>query len=63
MKSGVRIIKRDRADGVQSLPLAQAEKTGRQREREIANTVKSWIAELAQQKRADEQSAFALIKS
>ena len=61
MKSGVRIIKRGHADGLQSLPLAQDEKTVRQSEREIANTVKSWIAELAQRRRADEQSAAQML--
>ena len=54
MNSEVRIIKRDRADGSQSLALRSNEKTS---EREIAGTVKNWIAELAQRKRADELSA------
>lgn len=57
MKSGVRIIKRDRADGLQCSLLRQDEKTGPMSEREIASTVKNWIAELAQRKRADEHSA------
>jgi hypothetical protein len=55
MNSVVKIIKRDR--GLQSSPLEQNEKTGRQCEREIASTVKSWIVELAQQRRADELTA------
>jgi len=55
MNSGVRIIKRDR--GLQSSPLGQDEKTGRQSEREIASTVKDWIFELAQRRRADELTA------
>jgi len=57
MNSGVRIIKRDH--GLQSSPLVQDEKTGRQSEREIASTVKNWIAELAQRRRANEHSARA----
>jgi hypothetical protein len=55
MNSGVRIIKRGRS--LQSSPLGQDEKTGRQSEREIATTVKNWIAELAQRRRADEHIA------
>jgi hypothetical protein len=55
MNSVVKIIKRDR--GSQSSPLGQAEKTGRQSEREIAGTVKNWIVELAQRRRADELTA------
>ena len=52
MYSRVRIIKHDRAAAGQSFPLGQHEKTGRQREREIANTIKTWIAELAQSRDA-----------
>ena len=63
MKTGVRIIKRGRADGSQSLQDGRDEKTGPQREREIAGTVKNWIAESAQRRRADEQSAFACLKA
>ena len=59
MNSRVRIIKRDRSDSLQSSPLGQDEKTARQSEREIASTVKNWIAELAQQRRADEHRFLA----
>jgi len=62
MNTGVRIIKRGRAGGLQSLPVGRGEKTKPQREREIAGTVKSWIAESAQRRRADEQRAFVLLK-
>jgi hypothetical protein len=55
MNSGVRIIKRGHAGVLQSSPCVQDGKTGRQSEREVAGTVKNWIAELAQRKRADEQ--------
>ena len=61
MNSKVRIIKRDRADGLQIPPLRQAEKTVRQSEREIVGTVKNWIAELAQRRRADEHRAAQLL--
>jgi hypothetical protein len=55
MNSAVRIIKRDR--GLPGSPLSQHEKTARQNEREIAGTIKNWIVELAQQRRADELTA------
>jgi hypothetical protein len=55
MNSGIRIIKRDRC--LQSSTLGQDEKTGRQSEREMAGTVKNWILELAQRRRADELTA------
>lgn len=57
MNSGIKIIKRNRTGESQNSPLPQDEKTGRQSEREIAGTVKNWIAELAQRKRADEHRA------
>jgi len=57
MKSGIKIIKRIRTDELQNAPLHQEEKTGQQREREIAGTVKNWIAEWAQQRLADEHIA------
>ena len=57
MNSGIKIIKRIRTDELQNAPLRQEEKTGRLSEREIAGTVKNWIAELAQRKRADEHIA------
>jgi hypothetical protein len=55
MNAGVRLIKR--ADVILNSPCGNEEKTGRQNERKIGATVKNWIAELAQRKRADEQSA------
>jgi hypothetical protein len=57
MNSGVKIIKRDRTHVLQSSPVRQDEKTGQTSDREIAGTVKNWIAELAQRKRADEHIA------
>jgi hypothetical protein len=63
MNTGVRIIKRGSARGLQSMPPGQDEKTGRQSERQIAGTLKSWIAESAQRRRAEEQCAYALLKS
>jgi len=62
MNSGVRIIKRVRADAARSLPPGRDEKTTRQTEREIAGTVKGWVAEWEQRRRLAAQSALALIK-
>ena len=55
MNSRVRVVKRGR--GSQNSPLGHDEKTARQCEREIASTVKNWIVEQAQRRRADEHSA------
>ena len=67
MKSGIKIIKRIRSDELQNAPLRQDEKTGRQSDREIAGTVKNWIAEWAQQRLAEEHIArtrfFAAVHS
>jgi len=57
MNAGVKLIKRNRAAGVQSSTIDQDEKPARESAREIAGTVKNWIAELTQRKRADEQIA------
>lgn len=57
MNSGIKIIKRIGTDELKNAPLRQDEKTGRLSEREIAGTVKNWIAEWAQQRRADEHIA------
>ena len=62
MNTRVRVIKCGRARESQNVPPGRDEKTGRQSEREIAGAVKSWIAESAQRRRAEEQSAFALLK-
>jgi hypothetical protein len=61
MNSAIKIIKRNRTKGLQNSPSRQDEKTGPQSEREIAGTVKNWIAELAQRKRADEHRAAQLL--
>lgn len=56
MNSGIRIIKREQV-GLPLPPPARGEKSGRQNEREIASTVKNWIAELAQRQSTDKQVA------
>ena len=52
MNSGVRIIKRSSVEGPRSLPPVQDERTERQREREIAGTVKTWVSEWKRAKTA-----------
>ena len=54
MNSGVRLVKHGRNGGARSLPIGKDEKTHRQSDREIVSTVKSWIAELEQRRRASE---------
>ena len=59
MNSGVRIIKRNRINLLPDLQPDQDERSGRLREREIASTVKNWIAELAQRRRAEESTLLS----
>ena len=61
MNSGVRVIKRGNSDGPQSLPTGRDEKTDRQREREIAGTVKGWVAEWERAKSARLTEALRLL--
>jgi hypothetical protein len=56
MKPGVKIRKRDDPGALQGSLPGRPENTPRQSEREIANAVKNWIAELAQRKRTDEHN-------
>ena len=62
MNTGVRIIKRGRARGLDGAPPGRGEQTGRQGEREIAATVKSWIAESAQRRSDEKRCAYARLK-
>jgi len=62
MNSGVRVIKHGKEEVTRSLPHGRDEKTARQSEREIAGTVKLWIAEWELRRQLDARSAFALIK-
>jgi hypothetical protein len=62
MNSGVRIIKRGSDSGRKTMPIGEKERTDRQSEREIASTIKGWIAEWAQRKQLDARSASALVK-
>ena len=57
MNSGVKIVKRDHANVLQTSPLPPGEKTSQPSQREMAGTIKNWIADLAQRRRADELTA------
>jgi hypothetical protein len=48
----VRIVKRERNEGSNDLQDNQREKTDQQTVREIVSTVKGWVVELQQRKRA-----------
>ena len=63
MQSGIKIIKRDTGDNKNGLFDNQLEKTGRQREQETANTVKSWVAEWEARNRALKTAAASLLRS
>lgn len=56
MKSSIRIIKRQGNDDSSDLKTPEGEKSIEQTTREIVSTVKSWIAETQQRKRAQSQS-------
>ena len=62
MSSGVRVVKQGRNETLKSLALGQDEKTERQSEREIASTIKSWIAELELRRRSRRTEALRALK-
>ena len=63
MQSRIRIIKRSEAATTNSLPADQIDRTDRQRERDKANTVKSWVAEWEARNRLVQAAAFSLLRS
>ena len=63
MQSRIRIIKREAVGNTNALPANEIEKTVQQREREMANTVKSWVAELEVRNRALKTAAASLFRS
>ena len=63
MQARIRIIKRGVGANRNSLPANQSEKTDQQREREMANTVKSWVAEWEARNRALKTAAASLVRS
>jgi hypothetical protein len=63
MQSKIRIIKRSEGVNTNSLPTDQSDRTDHQRERDTANTVKSWIAEWEARNRLLQAAAFSLLRS
>jgi len=61
MNSVVKIVKRGTKE-LKHLQTGHDEETSRQGQREIVSTVKGWIAELEQRRRAEERTFSALIK-
>ena len=63
MQARIKIIKGGAGANTNSLPANQIEKTDCQRERETANTVKSWVAEWEARNRLVQTAAFSLLRS
>lgn len=63
MQSRIRIIKRGEAANTNGLPANQSDRTDSQRERDAANTVKSWIAEWEARNRLVQTAALSLLRS
>jgi hypothetical protein len=63
MQSRIRIIKRSEGANTNSLPADQDDRTDSQRERDTANTVKSWVAEWEARNRLVKAAAFSLLSS
>jgi hypothetical protein len=63
MQSRIRIIKRSEGAITNSVPADQSDRTDSQRERDTANTVKSWVAEWEVRNRLVRAAAFSLLRS
>jgi len=63
MQSRIRIIKRSEGAITNSVPADQSDRTDSQRERDTANTVKSWVAEWEARNRLVQAAAFSLLRS
>jgi hypothetical protein len=61
MNSAVRIVKRGRDESLQSLQDGDDGKTAKPCEREIATTVRSWIAEREQRRRLSERRNWDIL--
>ena len=61
MQSRIKIIKRSAVGSTNDV--SATEKTLQQREREMANSVKSWIAEWEARNREVKAAAFSLLRS
>jgi hypothetical protein len=63
MQSRIRVIKRSEGATTNSFAADQGNRTDRQRERDTANTVKSWVAEWEARNRLVQAAAFSLLRS
>jgi len=63
MQSRIRIIKRGAVGNPNALSANEVEKTVQQRERDTANTVKSWVTEWEARNRLVQAAAFSLLRS
>jgi hypothetical protein len=63
MQSRIRIIKRSEGATTNIVPTDQSDRTEAQRERDTANTVKSWIAEWKASNRLVQAAAFSVLRS
>ena len=63
MQSRIRIIKRGTDVSTKALCANNVEKTVEQRERDTANTVKSWVAEWEERKRSLRLAALSMVRS
>jgi hypothetical protein len=63
MQSRIRIIKRGAGGNTNGLSENEMEKTDLQLDREMANTVKSWVAEWEARNRALKTAAASLLRS
>ena len=63
MESRIRIIKHSQGVTTSSLPSDQSDRTDRQRKRDTANRVKSWVAEWEERNRLVKAAAFSVLRS
>ena len=63
MQSKIRIIKRSEGVNTNIVPTDQSDRTEAQRERDTANTVKSWVGEWEARNRLLQAAAFSLLRS
>jgi hypothetical protein len=61
MKSVVRIVKRGKRESVQPLPPQDNKEETAPSEREVANTIKSWIADREKRRRLTEVTNWELL--
>lgn len=61
MNSGVRIVKRGRVESGEHSQVQQKQESDTSNEREIASTIKAWIADREQRRRLNDQTNWNLL--